>query len=99
MPAGSSRAAGDDLGSKQFADRQALTGWFGKLVDTIGRENLKELHGTFGPLPDLARPKDGYRARLVQLFRDNIKAAFTVALVSIPLALSLAVTAGASPST
>lgn len=85
-------------GSHQFADRTALTGWFGKLVDMIGRDNLRELHEKYGPLPDFERPKGGYRARIVSLVRDNIKAGLTVSLVSIPLALSLAVSSSATPS-
>jgi len=86
-------------GSHQFSDRSVLTGWFGKLVDLIGRDNLKEIHDKYGPLPDFERPKIGYRQRIVNLIRDNIKAGITVSLVSIPLALSLSVSAGATPST
>jgi len=85
-------------GSHQFADRPYLTGWFGKLVDLIGRDNLKSLHEKYGPLPDFERPKLGYRHRIISLIRDNIKAGLTVSLVSIPLALSLAVSAGATPN-
>jgi SulP family sulfate permease len=85
-------------GSHQFADRTNLTGWFGKLVDLIGRDNLKALHEKYGPLPDFERPKMGYRQRIISLIRDNIKAGVTVSLVSIPLALSLAVSAGAVPN-
>ena len=86
-------------GSQQFAHRPNLTGWFGKLVDFIGRDNLKSLHDKYGPLPDFERPKGGYRQRIRSLVLDNIKAGVTVSLVSIPLALSLSVSAGATPST
>jgi hypothetical protein len=97
MPGASSSDA--PYGSHQFADRTALTGWFGKLIDLVGRDNLKDLHDKYGPLPDFERPKGGYRQRIITLIRDNIKAGITVSLVSIPLALSLAVSAGATPST
>lgn len=97
MPPGG--ASEQPYGSQQFADRPFLTGWFGKLVDLIGRDNLKNLHDKYGPLPDFERPKGGYRQRIVTLIRDNIKAGITVSLVSIPLALSLAVSSGATPST
>lgn len=97
MPAGAPSDA--PYGSQQFSDRRALTGWFGKVIDIIGRDNLKGIHDKYGPLPDFERPKGGYRQRIVNLVRDNIKAGLTVSLVSIPLALSLSVSAGATPST
>lgn len=86
-------------GSQQFAHRPHLTGWFGWLIDKIGRDNLKSFHDKYGPLPDFERPKGGYRQRILSLIQDNIKAGITVSLVSIPLALSLSVSAGATPST
>lgn len=70
---------------------------FWSIMNFVGRENIRAINNRYGPLPEIKRPKNGYRARIIELIKENFKSGFTLSLVGIPLSLSLAIASSADP--